>query len=417
MPHAALLLLFGLVVWLSPKARPKSCEISPFHDRAVFLADGSRFYVEPTAVSESRSKIFLAGVPNYVFPARSHNGATLRNTLFGVIIDSEGLASPIPYPLAAGRVSDIRVVVLADGTWASTFAETDSSAGSGRDPTVAYWFGITNGDQWITLERLPTVLGSLDPSRASALVRAGYALSIALPLTHDERVDIALYTLRNGSWQVRVVPTGPISYVALASRASGMLDAFLVYPDPAEASDANSLFWYVIDLDDSLITYKRLARGGDEPIHEPVVAALGQTYVVAWNANMVAQRRSVTRYRILGPETGTTDTELGVNSFQVIPVTAGLNTLIWLTLVLGEPSPGGTITFTQYETAGPVQVASRANPFLGLFGAFASDARTLIMIGPKLDKGRPYSHLIKADLNCRNTDTSMAVPRSATSRR
>jgi hypothetical protein len=385
-------------------AERRECDARTLRDTRV-VVDGRAVYIEPQAFVASGDRLLLAGTPAYVHGRDGEPVLVRRDSAIGVVISVSGGATLLASPISGRFVHDVRATAVREGRWAVAFAEAERVAHGRDDPTViAYWFGVTDGDRWDRLLRVPVAEGRLRSNAASALVRTTRGLALAVPVERttpggDMRSDALVLTRANDRITRQLVQTGSAAYVALAADAAGNMILGVVRPDITETRDENSLFIYRQDRSGrTWRSLPRLVRGLGQSVHEPMIDFIGSRVVVTWRAEPggAAVGRAIVA-ESLG-DVRKAPVTLGRNAVQVLNISLG-DEPAW---VLVQPADGAhtPLRVVKLRDASVATIAAAPSLFAGPVAATWLDGR-LLMTGGVASRGiagPPQSHVLS--INC-----------------
>lgn len=391
-------------------ARTEDCHAELSGRYPVRLADGQSLYVGGNTFVSNGARTLLAGTPNYVWPVgwRLDSAAVgpPRNSVLGVVLSGDRHATAVPWP-RPGHFAHPRAAALPDGRWAVTMAEVVPELGFRGMPLVtAYWGGITDGEQWWEVQKLPPVAGELRSISASRLVTHGGGLSIAVPLDLPPRpgaagrADAAVYSYTAGSWQVSIVPTRRTSYVALVTSDDRGLLLAAITPDTTLMEDGNSLILYSRRRPGAeWVREGRLVRGGRTPIH--AIDFVGPPSDVRGAWLVMSDRTGAKASLGLPSATGENVFTLSELADEVIPLYGSGLPPLWVT---DEPGPSNSNTIQLYELRDttPARLISVPSPFRGRIGAVLGSNEILVTgeIWSESDAPELISEVMVIRLSC-----------------
>lgn len=397
-------------------ARGQDCRLISAKRVPVVLDNGRQIYVEPQTVVRSGSRLLVAGFPSYVWGGPGNSVKKSSNTLFGMIVSEDGKAKTIPSPLGEGHLSDARAVDAPNGQWAAIFADVapDTHFGQHGGPHFnQYWFGITDGSRWMTLEKLPTIHGKVVSGLASKLVRTRDGYSFAVPVELDRvngqrQMAAAVYSRGSSGWKAQQKVFRYVLYVALDTTEAGNLMLGVVRSDEVFNRINNELGLFTFaNSDSSWHEIRRLTTGPSNRLFYPGIAWSGHSLNAFWlqEGDTPGIRQAVAALDIEGngdPHFAM----ISADALQVAPV-SGSSRPAWIALERRDSASRRII----FASAGDANLSSRfaiPDPFLGYLGA-AAFGKKLLIVGPRFSKDGKSpvvsSHLIAAEVNCHLSGT------------
>lgn len=346
------------------------------------LDDGRAVYVEPMAFARTSRSSILAGEPMYV-GAGNHAAARsdTAHRLVGVTLEGEHLR-PLPRPDVPGVVTHLRLAPD-DGEYVAVFAVTDSSSVGRYDEVVlSYWWGRTDGRVWRSLEQLPLPSGLLVGRRASELVRAGDEWLLAIPYRTADGQNVAVYARSQGRWLLDTIATEAAAYVALtAVRDVPIL--YVVYP-ASTGADTNSL-WLFVRLGESWYSRGRVIRGGNRPVHDPMLASHGPSRVLSW-IRVDAATGTRSAFAALVDDTGALGAaHLLARDVEYWDVIRGPTSAAAWVIGVAPANDNGRLAFVEWRGDRPRVIDLVTNPFMGpMLGALLATRATAL--GPIFDR-------------------------------
>jgi hypothetical protein len=377
----------------------------------VVLNDGRQVYVEPDAVVKSGNRLLVAGSPSYIWAGPRNSAEQSRNTLFGIVISLDGTADTIPSPLATGHLSNVRALALPDGTWAATFADVAPETQFNETVTPrtdAYWFGITDGQRWLTLEKLPASNGKLRSGLASRLVRSRTGYSVAMPIQLANGVDgrlrnaVTVFTRSDHGWRRNERVFEFVYYVSLDTTERGQLLLGSVRADASERPVSNDLVLYEQFADLRWHEVTRVEPKDSQHVHQPDVGWSGESSVATWLEASTPSGRARARAIV-----GATDPQhrryvaISDDALQVLRV-PDLTTPTWVALEWAD-SKARRISVVQRQPSGSTSRIAIPDPFFGYIGTSVFGSK-LVVVGPvhRRDGKSPVVslHLLTLEMTC-----------------
>lgn len=227
---------------------PPSCSLKEIRRTHLHLEDGRSVYVEPQALAESQGAILLAGFPSYL---GSPSGSSIltgewKDTLVGVLVDTEGQVSPVPLPpeMKGREALGIRAVALEGRRWAillPLLPQGDSFPEEQVPEEI--WLGIFRPPAWERLERVPLPSDVRTyPFESSPLRGRGDSLAWVLPFLGADGVQLLWFLKRRGGiWTGEVLPVRAVNGVDLAPDPAGSWLVGVTHLDPEKESEAVSI--------------------------------------------------------------------------------------------------------------------------------------------------------------------------------
>jgi hypothetical protein len=269
------------------------------------------------------------------------------------------------------------------------------------DSAAALWFGLHDGREWRSLERLPALApGKIDSFLASDLVTRGDTILWSLRVLHpDGHTDVALYRRNAGKWRYDLLPAVPASYVQFAASPDALA---VVGVEPGHRYDQNSLLLYTRSSPWRFL--RRLVHGGDEPVHAPSFRQSALGPVITWTVQRSAARGggAAARAMIGGAGTSARTLELGRDLDQVQFVRTPDGPPEW---VLDHVDSAGAreLRFVRADTGGVWLAGAIPDPYAGFFAAVHSDPSTILLAGPVAPKsagGMPTTLFLRVRVSC-----------------
>ena len=370
-----------------PAAR--ACRATPLRQVKIKLDGDKQVFVEPQAVAASGDRVLVAGNPTYTFAwDAAHAMSFSRDSIFGIILLPDGRATSIPSPQPPGRVHSVRAVAHSEGQWAVVFAEAAPPPKFAAPVKVeAYWFGITDGARWLSLEKLPLVEGDYMTERASSIVKTerGYAFSVVVRAPVGDRA--AVYSQRDGRWSVALVGDGA-NYTSLATDGRALMLA-VVYADTMARGrtfawrDANSL-WLHRTADDGLTWGPAawLVRGLGQAVHHPQLMWSGRRLEVGWMSETPTDGYQIRIAALATGDTLSSVTQLAGGTQQITSSFTSHGRPLWLSvdMVEGRASIAWLHVWTMTGGAA-TEVVGIPTPFDGVAG-YTVLGSSVIVVGP-----------------------------------
>jgi hypothetical protein len=378
-----------------------TCQVLDWAKSELALDDGSPVYVEPESVSVDDARtLLLLGLPTYV----TRGGSAARNDILGVRIGEGGSVTEIPRPVTSRHLSNVRAVSLGADRWAVFFMEHEPKDDFPR-PLYAsrVWHGVLEGATWTSIDTLPVPPGAqVQTANASRVVRTRTGLKWAVLARRGHTGVAVLYHSVEDGWLADPIEARGVAYVDLvAGEHSDTMFAVVVKPDPAALADQNSLFLYRhVDRWEAI---RKVARGGDEPIHLPTLERTGTGINLTWEA-LVSMPDGSQRSEVR-TVTDVFRVEVEVVEPEVVfptrtPVAPG-GPMRWVT---ASAIAGGerVLRVLGSSSSGATELGALAYPFRGPFGAAGVDAEEIVISGPFFGEAMAYltSLLVRVRTSC-----------------
>lgn len=392
---------------------PDQCSVHEVSRQRLVVEGNRQLYVQPVAlVANSRGDVLLAGERNYLF-GRNRANEWVRepdDSVFGAVLSATGQAHVVRSPVPMSLLGNPRAVARSDERWAVIFSEIKPYQGTTRpDTVVRLWYGVLEGTQWISLERLPLPsTGILHPSEASSLVQYGDTLAWAIgAAAPDGQRTVIVYEMRDGRWSYDSVPVLVGSYPDLSYSPTLGLVLAIVQPDLTLPSDGNSLFlwaqrprWRKI---------RKVVSSDRETVHQPHLQLSPGGGTLSWQADVqAADARWREAHAMVGhPEDGDEPViELDsavMPSTAVRPITLPDGQRLWLT---DHVLPGGgerEIRFVRYSGPAAALIGQISNPFRTSFTTAATSPADVLIAGGWIDQRQGFgvSLLLRVRVRCR----------------
>jgi hypothetical protein len=357
------------------------CENFSLSSVPVALADGSPLYVEPSAVLWSGGQLFVAGSPSYVWARGNHSKIESRNTLFGALIALDGTATPIPSPLKSDHLGDVRAVSLGSGLWAATFA--DVAPGTQFSPIAwpavnGYWFGITDGTKWITLEEIRVPDGKLQTAFASRLIlsRGNYSVALPLDLEGGRRVA-AVFSRRSNGWTRHDRRFNFVNYVSLDTTALGNLLLGVVGSDTSDLRLSNQIVFDTLSTQSwTWLPFGRVDRESFNTIHRLDLGWVGDSLNATWLESSLAAGKMEARTILHLPHSADSRRiRLSDNALQAVRLDASPKAT-WI--IHERPSSAVKTLSLVWTLEGTLERTQVASPYEGVIGAVWAGDKILI---------------------------------------
>lgn len=357
------------------------CRVGPLADTTVII-EGHAAYVEPQTFVSEGDRVLLAGTPMFVWETRGRIGLVEGDSTIGAVLDATGNARPLASPIAARLVNDVRAAATGSGSWAVMFAEAEPVQPPAMPRVVAYWFGITDGARWNSVNRIAIGDGAPRSISASSLVKVGQGYALAVPINREDRRDVLVVEWTSTELRSHIVATKMAGYLALAATSAGDLVLGVVRPDTTEREDENSLFVYQRSANsNSWRALPRLVRGLGQPVRDPSID-LNDGVVVTWSSSSVTgepNARALVARSLAGELPSPLILAGGVD--QVFE-TSRESQPVWIISLRPTSASGSRLRIVVRSADGVSQVSDLPNPFHRPFaGAWLGSRRLLLTSG------------------------------------
>jgi hypothetical protein len=361
--------------------------------------DGERtVYVEPMTLVVADEVALVAGVPVYSWRRTAASVPELEpsDSFAGMLINSRGIQL-LPMPAGFKYITHMRAILHESQRFGVLFAQLTEPDHPGRDAeAVAYWYGLTDGKTWQSLEQLPfPPAGILRTYFASDLVRMRDTLMFAVPIVHPSRIDVLVFTRGPEGWSFEEVRTGFAGYVAIAPEESGRHQLAIVRPDTL-IRDSNSLSLFIRELA-SWRDHGFASRGGREPIHEPRITIGAGVRTLTWIASTresrIARGRRLSQTGALGPvEAFASDVQ------DIVAVQNPSGPPAWV--VTSGSGERQTLQLLEWTGGHPVVRDLVKNPFKGPILAYSRSGQ-ITVLGPLQGKDSSEEPVASAAIQLR----------------
>jgi hypothetical protein len=379
-----------------------ACRVTEVGRHRLAVENGGELYVEPVAMGASGRHVLIAGVPNYMWIRDAAGKArfTARDSVFGVVVDAEGGARTIPAPISARLISEVRVLGRGDAAWDVVFAEVAPWTGYfSPDSAVRLWHGVYDGRRgWSGLEELPMPANTVvRPKLSSVLVGRDGKLAWALRSVGDAGFGLVVYERRAGRWSFEsITPERVAAYPQLAYTDTAGLLLAVVGIDTVRPDAPNSLFLHARTSRWRRIG--RVARGGEEPVHDPALSYWNGRAVMGWRTEVPdadGGTRNEARALLNALDTSAgkpiiLDSSLAPGFSRPTPIITDSGQLLW-TVDHGSPSAGNAaerrvLRILSASARGASVVWEMDTPFLGGFRSTSAGGSDLLLAGALVDQ-------------------------------
>lgn len=164
-------------------ARPqKACTATLEASGPIRLRDGSTITIDPSSAARNGNRIFFAGTPTLVWPARAvrTDGPIGTHRSFGIVRHSTGTISLVPPPLPGVEAQHPRVASAGRDGWHVIFLTGKQDPYTADFAQADLWYGLFDGRTWRRVAKIASARwASLYPGVSSGLVATRQGLRFA----------------------------------------------------------------------------------------------------------------------------------------------------------------------------------------------------------------------------------------------
>jgi len=286
---AAAMLAAPLAGQAQPVPAAQYCE-APIVRREVLRNErGNPIYVSPESFIAQDGELLVAGQFSIEFVRNDKNvyNVSQPNSVLAVVRSSDGTVRTFPrFPMGELLPTALRAVAMGNGSWGVLVHAAKIDPNAPQVVRGTLWFATLTRSGWGAVERvpLPRDVHPLSTMARHMVVVGDRVIAAMTADSGDEVNGVLLVERERGKWRTRFLNTGVASYTALAlDGATGELVLGVVRADQTQASDANSLFLMFPDRRNHAL--RLLVRGGQSPVHHPVMHATSRGISVAWRVH------------------------------------------------------------------------------------------------------------------------------------
>lgn len=168
---------------VTPRPHPQQrCTATVEASGPIRLRDGSTITIDPSSAAQNGDRIFIAGTPTFVWPARAGrtDGPISSRSSFGIIRQSTDKVSLVPPPLPGVEAQHPRVASAGQDGWHVIFLTGNQDTHTVDFPQADLWYGLFDGRAWRRVTKIASARwASLFPGISSDLVVTRQGLRFA----------------------------------------------------------------------------------------------------------------------------------------------------------------------------------------------------------------------------------------------